>query len=216
MTYGLISRASCQQVLIKRREVQVGHQVWDRKIGERIRTKSYRFIFSKPRHCISHSAFINSRHPHRHPFLLQMKLNEPSMSMLVEPMVLRLTSVAWNLGHSPLPVRSGIHRRQADHSSSSRDRKHKITFKNTVYQTQDGLVLLLFNLICRQLVHLFSVQTLSEVQTGSDRQNQGFVPAWSVLKATRLQLDLMWLPWEEKEPPRTFAIQPWTERQGCC
>lgn len=37
------------------------------------------------------------------------------------------------------------------------------------------------------------------------------LPAWSVLKATSLVLDLMWFPWEVKDPARTLLIQPWTQ-----
>lgn len=98
-------------------------------------------------------AFIYSRHPHRHLFLLWIKL-----SMLVGPIVLCLTSMAWNLGHGPLPVRSGIHRRQADHPTSSRDRINKVTIKTlyTKLKTDWFCCCLIWSGI------RFSVQTLSE------------------------------------------------------
>ncbi len=51
VTHRLISRAGRQQIVVKRWEVHVGHEVWDRK-RKRIRTNSYGsqafgFIFSE-------------------------------------------------------------------------------------------------------------------------------------------------------------------------
>lgn len=39
------------------------------------------------------------------------------------------------------------------------------------------------------------------------------IPAWSVLKATSLELALMWFPWQEKEPAWTLLIHPYIYRE---
>lgn len=38
------------------------------------------------------------------------------------------------------------------------------------------------------------------------------LPAWSTLKATSLELALMWFPWPEKEPARTSLIHSWMKK----
>lgn len=129
-------------------------------------------------------AFIYSRHPHRHLFLLWMKL-----SMLVGPIVLCLTSMAWNLGHGPLPVRSGIHRRQADHPTSSRDRINKVTIKTlyTKLKTDWFCCCLIWSGI------RFSVQTLSEALRCSEVIVKTFRQTCSRIKGS-YQPDPCWRP----------------------